>query len=94
MGYLVCVCVRAFRFSQSIVVALCYCLSSLRFQNCTLRLQCTGAGRCALVETHADVTPNAGSQVDLGLEVELDADQEGGGLLVAVVVGGTPEERA
>lgn len=47
-----------------------------------------------LVKADADVSLDAGSQVDLGLEVELDADEEGSGLLVAVLIGGTLEELA
>lgn len=45
-----------------------------------------------LVKTDDDVTLDAGSQVNLGLKVELDTHEEGGGLLSAVLVCGTLEE--
>ena len=45
-----------------------------------------------LVQTNNEVTLDAGSQVDLGLEVELDTDEESGGLVGAVIVGGTLDQ--
>lgn len=45
-----------------------------------------------LVKSNADVTLDSGSQVDLGLKVELDTDKESGGLLVTVLVGGALEK--
>lgn len=47
-----------------------------------------------LVEADDDVTLDAGSQVDLSLKVELDADEEGSGLLGTGIVGSTLEELA
>lgn len=47
-----------------------------------------------LVKSNADITLDSGSQVYLGLEVKLDTDKEGGGLLVAVLVCGTLEKLA
>lgn len=46
----------------------------------------------SLIKTNEDVTPDAGREVDLGLEVELDTDGQRGGLEVAVVVDGPLEE--
>lgn len=45
-----------------------------------------------LVKTDDDVTLDAGSQVNLGLKVELDTHEEGSGLLSTVLVCGTLEE--
>ena len=45
-----------------------------------------------LVKSNADVSLDSGSQVDLGLKVELDTDKESSGLLVTVLVGSTLEE--
>jgi hypothetical protein len=47
-----------------------------------------------LVEADDDVTLDASSQVDLSLKVELDADEEGSGLLGTGIVGSTLEELA
>lgn len=47
-----------------------------------------------LVEADDDVTLDAGSQVDLSLEVELDADEESSALLRTGIVGGTLQELA
>lgn len=46
----------------------------------------------SLIKTNEDVTPDAGREVDLSLEVELDTDGQRRGLEVAVVVDGTLEE--
>lgn len=59
---------------------------------------CTSPGsaklrRCdELIKAHQNVTADAGREVDFGLEVELDADRQGGALEVAVVVDGAFEE--
>lgn len=45
-----------------------------------------------LVESNADVSLDSGSQVNLGLKVELDTDKESSGLLVAILIGGTLEK--
>lgn len=45
-----------------------------------------------LVQTNADVTLDAGSKMDLSLQVELDTDEESGSLLLALVVSGTLQE--
>lgn len=45
-----------------------------------------------LVQTDADITPDSGSQMDLSFQVELDADEESRGLLVAVLIGGASEQ--
>lgn len=47
-----------------------------------------------LVEANGDVTADAGSQVDLSIEVELDSEEKGRVLLLALGVGRTLEERA
>jgi hypothetical protein len=47
-----------------------------------------------LVETDDDITLDSGSQVDLGLEVELDAQEEGGVAEGAVILGGALDELA
>jgi hypothetical protein len=47
-----------------------------------------------LVKTNNDITLDTGSQVDLGLEVELDAQKEGGVTERAVILGGTLDELA
>lgn len=45
-----------------------------------------------LVKTDDDVTLDAGSQMNLCFEVELDTHEEGSGLLSTVLVCGTLEE--
>ena len=47
-----------------------------------------------LVETDADVTLDAGREVNLGLEVELDAEEQSRITGLAVVTGGTLEHLA
>lgn len=47
-----------------------------------------------LVKPHEDVAADACREVDLGLEVELDANHEGGVLELAVVIDGALEEVA
>lgn len=46
----------------------------------------------SLIKTNEDVTPDAGREVHLSLEVELDTDGQRRGLEVAVVVDGPLEE--
>jgi len=46
------------------------------------------------VQPDGDVSLNPRSQVNLRLEVQLDADHEGGGLVLAVVVNGSAQELA
>lgn len=48
----------------------------------------------ALIKSHANVTTHASGKVDLGLEVELDTDQQGGRLLLALLVDGTLQKLA
>lgn len=45
-----------------------------------------------LVESQTDVALDASSQMDLGLQIKLDANKEGRVLLLAVVVGGSLEQ--
>jgi hypothetical protein len=47
-----------------------------------------------LVETNNDITLDAGSQVNLGLKIELDAKEQRGITKLAIVVGGTLEDLA
>ena len=47
-----------------------------------------------LIQTNTDVTPDSGSQVHLRFKVQLDTDQKGSALLVALVIGRTPQELA
>jgi hypothetical protein len=47
-----------------------------------------------LVETNNDVTLDTGSQVDLGLQVELDTEEESGVTEGAVILGGTLDDLA
>ncbi|CAG9982037.1 unnamed protein product [Clonostachys byssicola] len=47
-----------------------------------------------LVKTNNDITLDTGSQVDLGLEVELDAEQKSGILELAIVVGSALDDLA
>ncbi|RWA04511.1 hypothetical protein EKO27_g10595 [Xylaria grammica] len=47
-----------------------------------------------VVQPHDDVTADAGCEVDFGLEVKFDANQERGALELAVVVDGALEEVA
>jgi hypothetical protein len=47
-----------------------------------------------LVKTNDDITLDTGSQVDFGLEVELDAEQKSGILELAVVVGSALDDLA
>lgn len=46
----------------------------------------------SLIKTHEDVTPDAGREMDLSLQVELDTDGQRGSLEVAIVVDGALEE--
>jgi hypothetical protein len=45
-----------------------------------------------LVQTNDDITLDTGSQVHLSLEVELDAQEEGGIAERAIILGGTLDE--
>jgi hypothetical protein len=47
-----------------------------------------------LVQSNANVTTDASSQVNFGLEIELDADQEGGLGVLALIVDGAAQELA
>lgn len=47
-----------------------------------------------LVQSNGDVTPHPGSQVDFGLEVELDAQEQRRVLELAVLINGTLDELA
>lgn len=47
-----------------------------------------------LVKTNDNVTLNTGSQVNLGLKIKLDAEEERGISEAAVLVGGTLQEVA
>jgi hypothetical protein len=47
-----------------------------------------------LVKTNNNITLDTGSQVNLGLKIKLDAEQERGILEAAVLVGGTLQELA
>ena len=47
-----------------------------------------------LIQANANITPDSGSQVDLCFKVQLDTDQKGSALLVALVIGRTPQELA
>lgn len=59
-----------------------------------VRLYLPGGVFSRLVQANADVTTDAGSEVDLSLEIELDTDQEGGLGVLALIVDGAAQELA
>lgn len=71
-----------------------YCSSPLLIDTIVIIVQSSNQCLLSLVQADGDVTTDAGRQVDLGLEVELDADEQSGVLLLALSVDSALEELA